>query len=71
MCIQQSINVKTEEPYSHRILEIRQLTGPCGLSKAHIQRIKKIKSGSIFEENADTCGDYGDTLPNFIDGNSW
>ena len=35
------------------------------------ERIKKIKSGSIFEENADTCGDYGDTLPNFIDGNTW
>ena len=71
MCVQHSINVKIEEPYTNRILEIRQLTGPCGLSKAHIQRIKKIKSGSIFEENADTCGDYGDKLPNLLDVNTW
>ena len=33
-----------------RILEIRELTGPRGLSAAHLARIKKIKSGSIFED---------------------
>ena len=33
-----------------RILEIRELTGPRGLSAAHLARIKKIKRGSIFED---------------------
>lgn len=35
---------------NYRILEIRQLTGPKGLSAAHLSRIKKIKRGSIFED---------------------
>lgn len=37
------------------ILEIRQLTGPGGLSRAHIQRIRRMKRGSIFEDKNDIC----------------
>ena len=33
-----------------RILEIRELTGPRGLSAAHLARIKKLKRGTIFED---------------------
>ena len=44
---------------NYRILEIRQLTGPRGLSAAHLTRIKKIKRGSIFEDKmADEKGNY-------------
>ena len=43
-----------------RILEIRELTGPRGLSAAHLARIKKIKSGSVFEDKTtkDTEGKF-------------
>ena len=33
-----------------RILEIRELTGPRGLSAAHLARIKKLKRGTVFED---------------------
>ena len=45
---------------NYRILEIRQLTGPGGLSKAHIARIRKMKRGSIFQDKADNCADLDD-----------
>ena len=43
---------------NYRILEIRQLTGPGGLSRAHIKRIRKLKRGSIFEDKNE-IGDIG------------
>ena len=44
---------------NYRILEIRQLTGPAGLSVAHLARIKKIKRGSIFEDKTLDDPDLG------------
>ena len=50
---------------NYRILEIRQLTGPRGLSAAHLARIRKMKRGSIFEdktlEDPELGIDLGDT----------
>ena len=45
---------------NYRILEIRQLTGPGGLSKAHIARIRKMKRGSIFQDKSDNYADVDD-----------
>ena len=47
---------------NYRILEIRQLTGPAGLSVAHLARIKKIKRGSIFEDKTLDDPDLGRDL---------
>ena len=40
-----------------RILEIRELTGPRGLSAAHLARIKKVKRGSIFEDKTENLSE--------------